>query len=94
MINCYPLPSGGFFFTPMDTIQIPSNPTVVDSIIIALREDSCVVVLGGVVWGKCGYVMGFIPKSLGQFFNCLITLSQICIQNYLIGFFFTPKTLT
>jgi len=71
------------------------NPNPFKSIdIIALREDSCVVVLGGVVWGKCGYVMGFIPKSLGQFFNCLITLSQICIQNYLIGFFFTPKTLT
>ena len=49
----FTLPSGGFFF------QISGhNLNLLQSIdIIALTQDFCVMVLGGVVWGKCGYVM-------------------------------------
>ncbi|MDB9873534.1 hypothetical protein OAC55_03090 [Flavobacteriaceae bacterium] len=51
----------GFSFTPMDTIQM----TLLTIDIIALREDSCVVVLGGSCLGEFCSVMdlSFYPKT-------------------------------
>jgi len=49
----------GFFFYTNG-----HNPNPLYSIdIVALTQDSCVVVFGGVVWGKCGYVMGRKSKT-------------------------------